>query len=121
MSEEQEDIAGQENAHITSISSLGDRMSKIETTLDALKGMLGGKGNAPAEDDATPDAGDFGSRVNAEVERALKAKAEAEAREKAEADKRSADEQLRADVARLKETPPAAPVKRATRALGWGG
>jgi len=54
--------------------------------------------------------------VQAELDRRDKKAAD----DKAAADDKSEREQMKADLAALRETKPQAPVRRATRLLGWG-
>ena len=99
-----------------------ERIERVETKLDALIETVSKiiPGSHAEAEERTERRLDRGSAVAEEV------KAELEKAKQEEAKRRAADEdkneraQIRADLAKLQETPPAQPVPRRTRILGWG-
>lgn len=111
-----------EGQRIRSLDDLFGRLDQQEGKLDRLAELVsrvipGSHTDAQARTSARLDrptraadtAADVGAQVRAELDR-----------RDAEAAGRAEQESLKAAVAKLQETPPRAPVRRATKLLGWG-
>ena len=113
-------MSGEEEQRIKTID---DRFNALEEKIEGIIGRLTGHGGGEPVTSASgdPDEGnDIGAQVRAELARAREEEAaERRAAEAAEADQ-SERQQMREDLAKLKEKPPAAPAPRRTRMLGWG-
>ena len=93
----------------------GARLDRLETTVGriaaAVDRLLPG-----SRQDRLDRPADIQAQVRAELERRDREAAEQQAAQTAEQEQR----ELRETVARLQEQPPAPPVPRRTRLLGWG-
>lgn len=91
----------------------------LQRVLDALKAGVPapapGGGGAPAGDEAA-----FRAAIRRELEAAGAAEADKQFRTKAEETAASVAD-LKAQIAALRETPPAAPVRRVEGVMGWRG
>ena len=100
----------------------GDRLDRVESKVDRLADLVakilpGSHGEAEQRtEDRLDRPSTVAEQVRAELDRA--------AREQADADAASAEkserEQVRAELAALREKPPQAPTPKRTRMLGWG-
>jgi hypothetical protein len=99
-----------------------ERLDRVETKLDALIETVNRiiPGSHAEAEERTERRLDRGSAVAEEVKAELAKAKEEEARRKAADDEQSERQQIREDLAKLKETPPAQPVPRRTKLLGWG-
>lgn len=104
-----ESYAAGEESRITSIQELADKV-------DWLISKLGGGGGGKPAEDPKDNAASVQDMVRAELDRKEKERAAAEARDKEKAE----HEDLKATVAKLAEKPPAQPVPRRQKFLGWG-
>jgi len=98
-----------------------ERLDRVETKLDALIETVGKiiPGSHREAEERTERRLDRGSTVAEEVKAELeKAKRDADAAKAADDDK-TERQQMRDDLAKLKETPPAQPVPRKEKWLGW--
>jgi multidrug resistance efflux pump len=91
---------------------------KLDQIMDKLGRLApGSRGDAQQREEARLDRpSSIKEQVDAELKRAREEEAARAAAEQREAEHQSLAER----VAKLSETPPAAPVRRATRLLGWG-
>lgn len=97
-----------EGGRIRSLSELADKVDWIVAKLTG--------GGEPKAEPQQEEGGSVGEQVRAELAKAERERAQAEA---AERDK-SEREDLKATVAKLAEKPPAQPVPRRQKMLGWG-
>lgn len=97
----------------------GARLDRLETTVGRIAAAVdrllpGSRQDAQQRTEDRPT--DIQAQVRAELERRDREAAEQQAAQTAEQEQR----ELRETVARLQEQPPAPPVPRRTRLLGWG-
>jgi hypothetical protein len=99
-----------------------ERLDRVETKLDALIETVNKiiPGSHAEAEERTERRLDRGSTVAEEVKAELEKARQEEAKRKAADDDKSERQQMRDDLAKLKEVPPAQPVPRRTRMLGWG-
>lgn len=106
------------DAEASRIASIDDLVAKVDRLAELVARVIPGS-HAEAEqrtEDRLDRPTDVSEQVRAELARAR----EAEAAEQAAAREREEHENLKATVARLAETRPQPPVRRATRVM-WGG
>jgi hypothetical protein len=109
-----------------SLESLDKRQDQLDRKLDEVLGLLRPKGTgsqptASSSPGATPSSEPAeGPSIEEQVSAELARRDKKAAEEKATADAASERDQMKADLAALKERKPQAPVRRATRLLGWG-
>lgn len=99
------------------IEDLEHGQDRLTEKIDEILGLIRGRGrpSEPAAPPAPPGSGDTQSAASvAEQVQAELARKEAAATEQAER------QTLHDRLAKLEEQPPAPPVRRATRLLGWG-
>lgn len=106
------------------VDSLADRQDKVERKLDELielvKGALPGGPKASGDSTSTPTTKDGSPEGGMSVEEQVQAELARRDKQAAD-DKRAAEhDDLKAQVAQLRETPPRPPARRATKLLGWG-
>jgi hypothetical protein len=100
----------------------GTRQDRVEHRLDRIEAALArlvpkSRADSEARVESRLDRPtDVQEQVRAELARAEEEQAAARAEEQAKAETETVSQRL----AKLEETPPAPPVRRATRALGWG-
>jgi len=97
-----------------------DRLGRLESAVERIEQAvtgLGTNGQDPAP--AAPPA-DVSEQVRAELARARKEQADKDAADADAASAAAEKESTAARLAKLEETPPAPPVKRSTKLLGWG-
>lgn len=108
------DGGGQES-NTDRIDAIDSRLDRIETALARL--VPGSHAQAQSRTESRLDrASDVEERVRAELARARQ---EQERQQAADRD-RQERETMGQRLAKLEEQPPAEPIRRATRALGWG-
>jgi hypothetical protein len=111
-----------ESERIQSIDSLAERQNRVEGKLDQLLNMVTGGGKLVSHGQAQQDTEDRLDRPSsvAEQVRAELAKAEQDrASRSAAEDEKAEREQMKADLAALREKPPAPPQPRRQRVM-WG-
>jgi hypothetical protein len=108
-----------EVGRILSLEERDNRLDRIEAAVDKLTAAVSGilPGSRKEAGDRLERRLDRPSTVQEQVE------AELAKREKDAADQKrnSEHEDLKSQVAKLSERPPAEPARRATKLLGWGG
>ena len=101
----------------------GERLDRVESAITRIEGMLsrlvptGSRADSQQRVERHLDRGSsIEEQVRAELDRRDKAAADQAAQKEAADSARQVQER----IAALEERPPAPPVKRATKALGWG-
>jgi len=102
--------------------SVDQRLDRVESAVERLAGLVEKivPGSHAEAQQRTETRLDRASSVQEEVRAELARAKQEQAAEAAAANEKSEREQMRADLAALREKPPAAPVARRTRLLGWG-
>jgi len=112
----------QDHEHSDGAGDTDTRLDRLESAVDQIKAAVdrllpGSRGEAQQRtEDRLDRPTDVQTAVRAELERRDRVAAEQAAADKDKAER----EDLRTQVARLSEQPPARPVPRRTRMLGWG-
>jgi hypothetical protein len=100
----------------------GARLDRLETAIGRLEAAVSRlvPGSRNESRDRVEGRLDRPTDIQEQVQAELARARQAEAAERAEADAQAEQETVSQRLAKLEETPPAPPVRRATRALGWG-